>query len=107
MQRGRVLARPTSCGPPSLKLGFAVTRPSNPCVVLQIADVSAQIEDTKLQLVQNQKRLENRLAKGADVTELRSAIAVLMETLTHLEARKALLREQGQALSVNEPPTAG
>ena len=97
MQRGRVLARPTFCGPPSLKPGCAVTRPSNLCVARQIADVNAQIEDTKLQILQNQKRVENRLAKGADVTELRSAIAVLTETLTHLEACKALLREQRQA----------
>lgn len=84
-----------------------MTRPSNLGVVLQIADVSAQIEDTKLQLIQNQKRVENRLAKGADVTELRSAIAALTETLTHLQTCKALLREQGQASSANEPPTAG
>lgn len=96
MQRGRVLARPTFCGHPSLKPGCAVTRPPNPCVALQIADVSAQIEVTKLQLMQHQKRVENRLAKGADVTELRSAIAVLTETLSHLEACKALLREQQQ-----------
>jgi hypothetical protein len=46
-----------------------VTRPSNLRVALQIANASAQTEDTKLQLIQNQKRVENRLAKGADVTE--------------------------------------
>lgn len=84
-----------------------MTRPSNLCVARQIADVSAQIEETKPQLVQNQKRVENQLAKGADVTELRSAVAVLTETLTYLEACKALLREQGQASSANEPPTTG
>ena len=70
-----------------------MTTPFKLCIARQIADVSAQIEDTKLRILQDQKRVENRLAKGADVTELRSAIAVLTETLTRLEARKALLRE--------------
>jgi uncharacterized small protein (DUF1192 family) len=70
-----------------------VTRPTNLRLAGQIADVDAQIEDTKLRILQDQKRIENRLAKGADVTELRSAIALLTETLTRLEARKALLRE--------------
>ena len=70
-----------------------MTRPTNLRLAGQIADVDAQIEDTKLRILQDQKRIENRLAKGADVTELRSAIALLTETLTRLEARKALLRE--------------
>ena len=98
MQRGRFLARPTFCDPPSLKPGCAVTKSSNLCAARQIAEVSAQIEDTKLQILQNQKRVENRLAKGADVTELRAAIAALTESLIHLEACKALLREQQQPL---------
>lgn len=70
-----------------------MTRPTNLRLARQIADVDAQIEDTKLRILQDQKRIENRLAKGADVTELRSAIALLTETLTRLEACKALLRE--------------
>jgi len=99
VQRGRVLARPIFRSPTSLKPGCTVTRPSNLCIARQIADVSAQIEDTKLRILQDQKRVENCLAKGTDVTELRSAIAVLTERLAHLEACKALLREQQLASS--------
>jgi hypothetical protein len=60
----------------------------------QIADLDAQIADTELQILQNQKRVENLLAKGADATELRTATAVLTETLVHLEASKAQLEKQ-------------
>jgi len=73
-----------------------VTRSSNLSIARQTADVNAQIADTELQILQNKKRVENRLAKGADVTELKSAIAVLTETLTYLEACKARLHEQRQ-----------
>lgn len=73
-----------------------MTRPSNLRAAQQIADVDAQIAETELLICQNQKRVENLLAKGADVTELKSAIAVLTETLTCLETRKAGLHEQRQ-----------
>ena len=94
MQRERVLARPISAVNPQVR----------PCcdetIQLSIArlvgDVNAQIADTELRILQSQKRVENRLAKGADVTELRSAIAVLTETLTYLEACKVRLQEQRQ-----------
>lgn len=71
-----------------------MTGPSNLRVARQIADVNAQIAETELLICQNQKRVENLLAKGADVTELKSAIAVLAETLTRLKTRKARLHEQ-------------
>ena len=64
-------------------------------IARQIAAVSAQIADTELRIFQNQKRVENLLAKGADVAELKSAIAVLTETLIYLESYKAQLHEQG------------
>lgn len=64
-------------------------------IARQIADVSAQIADTELRIFQNQKRVENLLAKGADVTELKSVIAMLTETLIYLESYKAQLHEQG------------
>lgn len=73
-----------------------MTRPSNLSIARQIADVDAQIADTELRIFQNQKRVENRVAKGADVAELRSAIAALTEVLTCLEACKARLHEQRQ-----------
>ncbi|HET7155001.1 MAG TPA: hypothetical protein VFI87_06500, partial [Hyphomicrobiaceae bacterium] len=80
----------------TLRSDRAVTRPSNQSIARQIGDVNAQIADTELSILQSQKRVENRLAKGADVTELRSAIAVLTETLTYLEACKVRLQEQRQ-----------
>ena len=57
-------------------------------VTRQIADLNTQIADTELQILQKQKRVENLLAKGADATEEKSAIAVLSETLAHLESRR-------------------
>jgi len=83
-----------------------VTRPSNLSIARQIADVDARIADTELRIFQNQKRVENRLAKGADVTELRSEIAVLTETLTNLEACKVRLQEQRQGCGPDEPVIA-
>lgn len=71
-----------------------MTRPTNLRLARQIADVDAQIAETEVLICQHQKRVENLLAKGADVTELKSAIAVLTETLTRLETRKALLHER-------------
>ena len=63
-------------------------------IARQIASVSTQIADTELRIFQHQKRVANLLAKGADVTELKSAIAVLTETLSYLESYRAQLHEQ-------------
>ena len=60
----------------------------------QIASVSTQIADTELRIFQHQKRVANLQARGADVSELKSAIAVLTETLIYLESYKAQLHEQ-------------
>lgn len=61
----------------------------------QIADLNAQSADIEQQIVQNQKRVENLRAKGADATELKSTIAALTEALAHLEACKTQLEAQG------------
>jgi hypothetical protein len=63
-------------------------------IARQITHVSAQIADTELRIFQHQKRVANLLARGADVTQLKSAIAVLTETLGYLESYKAQLLEQ-------------
>lgn len=62
-------------------------------VARQIADLNTQIADTELQILQKQKRVENLLAKGADATEEKSAIAVLSETLARVESRKKSLEK--------------
>jgi len=58
----------------------------------RLAEIDAQIADLELRIVQQQKRVENLLAKGLDATGLRSAIAVMTETLAHLEANRAELQ---------------
>jgi hypothetical protein len=94
VQRGRVLARPISAAHP--QPSCPVTKSSSLSIARQIADVDAQIADTELRILQSQKRVENRVAKGADVTELKSAIAALTKVLTYLEACKARLHQQRQ-----------
>ena len=74
-------------------------------IARQIASVSTQIADTELRIFQHQKRIANLQARGADVTELKSAIAVLTETLIYLESYKAQLHEQsgGQVVPGDRP----
>lgn len=60
----------------------------------QIAELSARISETELRIVQQQKRIENLLARGADVADAENALAVLQKTLTDLEAREARLRKR-------------
>lgn len=74
-------------------------------IARQMASVSTQIADTELRIFQHQKRIANLQARGADVTELKSAIAVLTETLIYLKSYKAQLHEQsgGQVVPGDRP----
>jgi hypothetical protein len=57
----------------------------------QIADLDARIADTETRIVQQQKHVENLLARGADTANAQSELAVLRERLTHLQSSRAYL----------------
>lgn len=63
-------------------------------IARQISDVNTQIADTEIRIIQQQKRVENLRAKGADVTEMQSAVDALAEMLADLETHKAELEQQ-------------
>jgi hypothetical protein len=61
----------------------------------RLAEVEAQIADTETRIVERQKRVENMLARGLDVEQIRATIAVMQDTLAYLEAyRTQLLRQR-------------
>lgn len=61
-------------------------------IAQRLADVDAQITDIELRIIQQQKRVENLRARGVEVTEMQSMIAVMSETLAYLEANKSELQ---------------
>jgi hypothetical protein len=63
-------------------------------IAQRLAEVEAQIADTEIRVVEQQKRVENMLARGLDAPQLRSTIAVMKDTLAYLEAYRRELRRQ-------------
>jgi TolA-binding protein len=93
---GQRWARPTfrraSHPKPEIAKGNRTVPTTN--IARQISDVNAQIADTEIRIIQQQKRVENLRAKGADVTEMQSAVDALAEMLADLETHKAELEQQ-------------
>jgi hypothetical protein len=58
----------------------------------RLAEVETEIADAEIRIVEQQKRVENMLAKGLDVTQLRATIAVMQETVAYLEAYRTELQ---------------
>jgi hypothetical protein len=67
-----------------------------PDIARQLAETDAQISDLEIRIIQQQKRVENLLAKGGDAADVREVIATLTLTLADLEARRARLEQQRQ-----------
>jgi hypothetical protein len=66
-------------------------------IAQRLAEVEAQIADTDLRIVAQQKRVENMLARGLDVAQMRATIAVMQDTLAYLEAYRRELQRHLRA----------
>jgi hypothetical protein len=61
-------------------------------IAQRLAEVDAQIADSEIRIVEQQKRVENMLARGLDVAQMRAMIAVMTDTLAYLEAYRVELQ---------------
>lgn len=58
----------------------------------RLAEVETEIADAEIRIVEQHKRVENMLAKGRDVTQMRATIAVMQEAVSYLEAYRTELQ---------------
>jgi uncharacterized coiled-coil protein SlyX len=60
----------------------------------QLAALEARIADTELRIFQQQKHIENLLARGSETADARSGLAAMLERLAYLEASRAYLAQR-------------
>lgn len=48
----------------------------------RLAEVETEIADAEIRIVEQQKHVENMLARGLDVTRMRATIAVMQEAVS-------------------------